>query len=161
MESIENRVFDENVESAREVAVLRRDIITQRRTIWPLRTVIGELEAKLQKFTAMDMTVYFGDILDHLNKIWETLDECKEIIEVFKDTDFVLSTERLNHIMRILTIMSTIILPFLVVSSIYGMNVHLPGGLTSGDHLSFLWLMVFMSLIAIGILYFFHRKHWI
>ena len=164
MESVEDRVFDENVESACEVAVLRRDIIAQRRIIWPLRTVIGSLEAKLQKFTTMDMSVYFGDILDHLNKIWDTLDECKEVIEVYKDTDYVLSTERLNRIMRILTIMSTILLPFLVVSSLYGMNVHLPGGLTHVTYpsfLPFLLLMVLMSLIAGGMLYFFRCKHWI
>ena len=164
MESVEDRVFDENVESACEVAVLRRDIIAQRRIIWPLRTVIGSLEAKLRKFATMDMSVYFGDILDHINKVWDTLEECKEIIEVYKDTDYVLSTERLNRVMRVLTILSTILLPFLVVSSLYGMNVHLPGGLTHVTYpsfLPFLLLMVFMSLIAGGMLYFFRRKRWI
>ncbi len=99
--------------------------------------------------------------MDHMNKTCETLDECKEIIEVYKDADFVLSTEYLNRIMRILTVLATIILPFLVVSSIYGMNVHLPGGLTTGSPLSFIVLMVFMALIAAGMLYFFRRKRWI
>jgi magnesium transporter len=161
MEGMEDKVFDERIEAARELAVVRRDIIAQRRIIWPLRTVIGELEAKLQKFTTMDMSVYFGDLSDHINKIWDTLDECKEIIEVYKDSDFVLSTEYINRIVRVLTIIATILLPFLVVSSLYGMNIHLPGGLTSGSHLSFILLMVFMALIAGGMLYFFHRKRWI
>jgi magnesium transporter len=161
MESVEDGVFDEAAETARDVAVLRRDIIAQRRIIWPLRTVIGELEVKLQKFTSMDMSVYFGDLSDHINKIWDTLDECKEVIEVYKDSDFVLSTEYINRIVRILTILTAIMLPFLVISSLYGMNVHLLGGLTSGNHLSFILLLVAMSLIAAGMLYFFHRKHWI
>ena len=161
MEIVEDQVFDETVEVAHEIAVLRRDIIAQRRIIWPLRTVIGELEAKLKKFTTMDMSVYFGDMLDHLNKIWDTLEECKEVIEVFKDSDYVLSTERINRVMRILTIFSAIILPFIVISSIFGMNVHLPGGLTNGSPLSFILLLALMALIAGGMLYFFHRKRWI
>jgi len=161
MESVEDSVFDETAESARDVAVLRRDIIAQRRIIWPLRTVIGELEAKLKRFTTRNMSDLFGDLSDHLNKIWDTLDECKEVIEVYKDSDFVLSTEYINRIVRILTILTAIMLPFLVISSLYGMNVHLLGGLTSGNHLSFILLLVFMSLIAAGMLYFFHRKRWI
>lgn len=161
MEDVEDAVFDETAETARDVAVLRRDIIAQRRIIWPLRTVIIELEAKLKKFTTRDMSVYFGDLSDHLNKIWDTLDECKEVIEVYKDSDFILSTEYLNRIMRILTVLATIMLPFLVGSSIYGMNIHLPGGLTTGSQLSFIVLMVFMALLAGGMLYFFRRKRWI
>lgn len=161
MESVEDKVFDENIEASNEIAVLRRDIIAQRRIIWPLRTVIGELETKLLKFTTMDMSVYFGDLLDHLNKIWDTLEECKEVIEVYKDSDYVLSTERINRVMRILTIFSAIILPFLVISSIFGMNVHLPGGLTNGSPLSFISVLALMALIAGGMLYFFHRKRWI
>ena len=96
-----------------------------------------------------------------MNKICETLDECKETIEVFKDADYVLGTERLNRIMRILTIFATIVLPFLVISSLYGMNVHMPGGITSGSWVPFILIMVSMILISGGMLYFFHRKHWI
>jgi magnesium transporter len=161
MESVEDAVFDETAESARDVAVVRRDIIAQRRIIWPLRTVIAELEPKLKKFTTRNMSHLFGDMLDHLNKIWDTLEECKEVIEVYKDSDFVLSTEYINRIVRILTVLAAIMLPFMVISSLYGMNVHLLGGLTSGSHLSFILLLVAMSLIAGGMLYFFRRKRWI
>lgn len=161
VEDVEDAVFDENVEAAQEVASLRRDIITQRRIMFPDRAVTVELAGKIKRFSKIDLSVYFGDLVDHLNKICDTLDECKEIIEVYKDSDYVLSADRLNRIMRILTIMSTILLPFLVISSIYGMNVHLPGGLTSGDFLSFLLLMAFMLLITLGMLYYFRRKRWI
>jgi magnesium transporter len=161
MESVEDAVFDEIAEAAVDVAVVRRDIIAQRRIIWPLRAVIAELEPKLRKFTTRNMSDLFGDMLDHLNKIWDTLDECKEVIEVYKDSDYVLSTDRINRIMRMLTIFSAIILPFVVISSIYGMNVHLPGGLTEGNFWTFLWLLLAMALVAGGMLYFFRRKRWI
>lgn len=161
MEIAEDRVFDANVEATHELAVVRRDIIAQRRIIWPLRAVIAELEAKLKKFTTRNMSDLFGDMLDHLTKIWDTLEECKEVIEVYKDSDYVLSTERINRIIRVLTIFSAIILPFVVISSIYGMNVHLPGGLTGGSFQTFLLMLLLMILVAGGMLYFFRRKHWI
>jgi magnesium transporter len=161
MEDTEDAVFDENVEAAQELAILRRDIITQRRIMFPVRTVLAELEPRVKRFADIDMTVYFGDLMDHMNKICETLDEAKEIIEVYKDTDFILGTDRLNRVMRVLTILSTIILPFLVVSSIYGMNVHMPGGIESGSWTPFIMIMAVMAFITGIMLLFFRRKRWI
>lgn len=161
VEDVEDGVFDEAVEAAQELSVLRRDIITQRRIIFRVRPLITELEHKLRRFTKMDMTVQFGDLTDHLNKICETLDECKEVIEVFKDTDFLLSSHRLNRITRTLAIVSAIILPFLVVSGLYGMNVVLPGGLDKGGPQTFLSLLAIMFAIVGISLYFFHRKRFI
>jgi magnesium transporter len=161
IEDTEDAVFDENVEAAQEVAILRRDIITQRRIMFPVRTVMAELENKLRRFTKTDIGVYYGDLMDHMNKICETLDECREIVEVFKDTDFVLSTDRLNRIMRILTIIATVLLPFLAISSLYGMNVHMPGGITSGSWMPFIVIMVVMAVIAGAMLYFFRHRRWI
>jgi magnesium transporter len=161
-EDVEDRVFDENVEAAQELASLRRDVITQRRIMFPSRQVLIELEPKLKRFTRMDISVYYGDLMDHFNKICDTLDEAKEIIEVYKDTDFILGTDRVNRVMRVLTILSTIILPFLVISSIYGMNVILPGGhVAEGSIITFFVLLVVMCGIAAGMLFFLRRKHWI
>jgi len=161
VEDVEDTVFDENVEAAHEVAILRRDIITQRRILFSLRSVIAELETKMKRFAKIDVTVYFGDLLDHMNKICESLDESKEVIEIFKDSDFLLSNYRLNRVIRVLTVLSSIILPFLVVSSLYGMNVALPGGVERGSIQSFLSLLGVMGLISGSMLYFFHRKRWI
>lgn len=161
VENVEDAVFDENLEVARELSILRRDINTQRRVIFPMRTLGVALGKKLQRFASVDITVYYGDLMDHVNKICETLDECKETIEVFKDADFLLSTYRINRLNRILTILGTIFLPFLVISSVYGMNIALPGGLETGSHQSFIILTVVMVAIAGGMLFIFHRKRWI
>jgi magnesium transporter len=161
LEEVEDRVFDEKVEAAQEIAILRRDIISQRRISFPTRSVIAQLEGKLKPYTQIDLSVYWGDLMDHMNKACETLDECKEIIEVFKDADYVLGTERVNRVMRVLTIFLTIALPFVVISSIYGMNVHLPGGIEKGSFQSFLILLLIAALISLGVLYLFRRKRWI
>ena len=162
MEDVEDSVFDENVEAAQGVANLRRDIITQRRLFFSLRPVMAELESKLKRFATIDMSVQWGDLIDHMNKIWETLDECKELIEVFKDTDYVLSTDRINRIMRLLTILSLISLPFVILNNIYSMNIVLPGGLNAeGNPKTFFILVAAMFFLSGAIFYFFHRKRWI
>ncbi len=108
------------------------------------------------------MGVYFGDLMDHIDKICESLDEAREVIEVYKDSDFVLSTERLNRIMRILTITSTIMLPLLVISGLWSMNIPLPFGANPGGNPSFFYVMVAVLLIVVGsMLFFFRRRRWI
>ncbi|MBI4284561.1 MAG: magnesium transporter CorA family protein [Chloroflexi bacterium] len=161
MEEVEDKVFDENVEAATEVGILRRDIITQRRIIWPMRSVLSSLETRLRRFTRMDISVYFGDLMDHINKITETLDEAKEVIEVYKDADFVLGTERINRIIRVLTVLSAITLPFIAISSLYGMNIPLPGGVERGSPRSLLILLALMLALSGSMLLLFRRRRWI
>jgi magnesium transporter len=160
MEDMEDNVFDEEVETAKELSILRRDIIAQRRVMFPTRTLLLALERRLKRFTKTDLTVYFGDLMDHMNKICETLDEAKDVIEVFKDTDYTLATYRINRVTRLLTIFSTIVLPFLIISSLYGMNVTLPGGAKMGFQ-TFIILLVIMGVIAGAMLIFFRRRRWI
>ena len=100
MDEVEDSVFDEEKEVAKEIGILRRDVITQRRVMFPERTLLMELDNKLKRFCKIDMTLFFNDIKDHMNKICETLDECKEVIEVFKDADYLLSSYRANRVIR-------------------------------------------------------------
>ena len=162
MDEVEDAVFDENTETGQEVAALRRDIITQRRIVHSFRAASIELEKQINRFSKIDLSVQFGDFMDHVNKAFDTLDEYKEIVDVFKDTDFVLSTDRLNHIMRVLTIISTIMLPLIVLSGLWSMNVPLPLGADPGGHHYFFYVMIAVLLsVSLGMLYFFHRRHWI
>jgi magnesium transporter len=161
MEDMEDVVFDESIEAAKELSIMRRDIITQRAIMFPTREIFREMENKLKRFSKTELTAYYDDLMDHMNKICSTLDECQEIIEVFKDTDYVLGTDRLNRVMRVLTIFSTIILPFVAISSIFGMNVFAPGGIEKGNLTAFIVLIVFMSLVAVAMLIFFRRRRWI
>jgi len=141
-----------------DVSTLRRDVISFRRIIWPMRAVIGSLEPKIRRFTQMDLAVYFGDTVDHVDKIWDGLDEYKEIIEGLNDTHDSLATNRTNEVMRMLTIIATILLPLTVVASIYGMNIPLP---FQNEGYSLIIVFVIWVAIVSGMLYFFRRQHWI
>jgi magnesium transporter len=140
------------------ISTLRRDVIAFRRIIWPMRAVIGSLEPRIRRFTKMDMAVYFGDTIDHVDKIWDALDEYKEIIEGLNDTHDSLATNRTNEVMRMLTIIATILLPLTVVASIYGMNVPLP---FQESGYSFIFVLAIWVTIVSGMLYFFRRHRWI
>ena len=143
----------------KEISILRRDVISFRRIIWPMRAVIASLEPKMRRFTRMDLEVYFGDMVDHVDKIWDGLDENKEIIEGLNDTHDSLATNRTNEVVRMLTIIATILLPITVVASIFGMNIPLGPFEVSGY--SFLYVFLIMLAIIIGMLYFFRHQHWI
>ena len=157
IETVEDNIFSNGVRgTVREISILRRDVISFRRIIWPMRAVIGSLEPRIRRFTKMDMAVYFGDMVDHVDKIWDGLDEYKEIIEGLNDTHDSLATNRTNEVMRMLTIIATILLPITVVASIYGMNISLP---FQNSSYSFLYVLLIMLVVISGMLYFFHRKH--
>jgi len=155
IEDVEDVIFSSRQRGAvLEISRLRRDIIAFRRIIWPMRAVIGSLEPKVRRFTKRDLAVYFGDMVDHMDKIWDGLDEYKEIIEGLNDTHDSLATNRTNEVVRILTIIATVMLPVTVVSSIYGMNIQLP--FMNSDY-ALLYVFLIMLVIIGGILYFLRR----
>jgi len=155
-EKVEDNIFSEEARGAiKELSLLRRDIIAFRRIIWPMRAVIGSLEPKIRRFAKMDLAVYFGDMVDHVDKIWDGLDEYKEIIEGLNDTYDSLATNRTNDVMRMLTIIAVILLPITVISSIWGMNIPLP--FQNSTH-SLLFVFLIMAVIIGGMLLFFRRK---
>jgi len=161
LEGVEDSVFDADTDSTMELSIIRRDIITQRMVMFPTRALLSEIRNKVMHFSRVDISENYDDLLDHLNRICQALDECKEVVEVFKDADYTLVTHRLNSVVRLLNVIATIILPFLAVSSIYGMNIPLPGGLEHGSISTFLVLLAIMLVLMGGMLYLFRRRHWI
>jgi len=141
-----------------DISMLRRDVIAFRRIIWPMRAVIASLEPKIRRFTTMDLAVYFGDMIDHVDKIWDALDEFKEIIEGLNDAHDSLATNRTGEVMRMLTIIATILLPLTVVASLYGMNIPLP---FQESAYSLAFVLVIWVVIVTCMLYFFRRHRWI
>jgi len=156
IEQVEDNIFDVKGNIIREISMLRRDIIAFRRILWPMRAVIASLEPKIRRFSNMDMGVYFGDTVDHVDRIWDALDEYKEVIEGLNDTHDSLAASHTNQTMRIVTIIATILLPLSVVASIYGMNIPLP---LQNSPYSFLIVSAIMLTIIGGMLLFFRRKH--
>ena len=139
--------------------MLRRDIITQRQVMFPTRTLLIELEKKLSRFSKIDLTVYYSDLMDHMNKICETLDESTGVIEVFKDADYLLSSYHANRGIRVLVIMLAVLAPLVTVFGLYAMYLILSGGVDSSNPNSFFLLLAGSFAIMGILLYFLRRRH--
>ena len=167
LDQIEDKVFDQRLSVALELSQLRRAIADLRRIISPLRRLVADLSVRVQRFASQDLSKYFSDVRDHIEKAWEILDEARETIEIYKDTDYVLSTELTNKVLAILTIVFTLTIPPTVVGALYGMNVPLPGGSETGaltffgPYTSFLILLVLAIIPAVGMVAYFRRRGWL
>jgi magnesium transporter len=160
IDAVEDDIFsDRKSGTVKEISILRRDVISFRRIIWPMRAVIGGLQTKMRRFVKQDMEAYFGDMTDHVDKIWDALDEYKEIIEGLDDTYDSLATNRTNEVMRMLTIIATILLPITVVASIFGMNI--PLGPFKDSPYSPLYILLICLAIIGSMLIFFRHQRWI
>jgi magnesium transporter len=159
MEDIEDGVFDQGVEVAEEISIIRRDIITQRQVMFPTRTLFIELEKKLKRFSKIDLTIYFSDLMDHMNKICDTLDENTEVIDVFKDADYLLSGYRANRGIRLLTVMLTIVLPVFLVFGLFGVYSLVYGTIDKANPEVFFILLGLVAVLIGIMLYTLRRRH--
>lgn len=135
LDELEDGVFDEAKPVARSIALLRREINRLRRIANPLKRFVLEIARNVgspSENAEGELALYFDDVIDHIDKVIETLEESRETMEIYKDTDFVLSTEKTNKVLAMLTIIFTLAIPSTVIGTFYGMNVDLPGGAGGG-----------------------------
>lgn len=169
LDEIEDRVFDETKPVARSIALLRREINRLRRIANPLKKFVLEIARNVKRFSESDddeLTLYYDDVIDHIDKVIETLEESRETMEIYKDTDFVLSTEKTNKVLAVLTIIFTLAIPSTVIGTFYGMNVDLPGGIGSdvlilGPFTTFIIVIFASAIPAIMMFAYFKKLGWI
>ena len=120
----------------RDISNVKQEIINFRKVIRPQRPVLRDLENVKQRFLApdLDLEIYFDDIVDAHERIWDMLENYKEVVEALEDTNESVLTHRVNEILRVLTAISVIVLPLTLIASIWGMNVGVPG---EGDRVRF------------------------
>jgi len=159
VETAEDRLFsDQARDTVREISVLRRDIMAYRRITRHQPAIFKSLEEEDYPFLKEDLDVYFGDIGDHIGKIRETLEEYKEVVEGLFDTSDSLFSHRTGETMKMLTILGTILLPLLLVASLFGMNVPVPFDKSSW---TFACIILITLALSGGMLAYFRLKRWI
>jgi magnesium transporter len=116
------------------------------------------LERRIERFLPEELEIYFDDIVDASERIWDNLDNYKEVVEALEDTNESAINHRQNDILRVLTVVSVILLPLTLITGIFGMNVHFPGFETAEA-----WWAVFavMVTLAVGLAAFFRYKRWL
>src|ERR1044072_4676222 len=151
LDALEEQICEGRSENiVRDISNAKQEIINFRKVIRPQRTVLRDLEKLEQPFLAPaggELEVYFDDVGDSHERIWDMLENYKEVIEGLEDTNESYISHRVNDILRVLTSISVIVLPLTLIASIWGMNVGVPG---EGDTTDFYVIVGAMILLLIG-----------
>jgi magnesium transporter len=158
VELINSELFRKKAERTIErISVTRRNIIILDTIIKPQLRLFHKFESGDVKGYAEDMEEYWGDILDKYQKIWDLTEDFEEIVEGLSKTFDSLQTNRTNEIMKVLTLISSILLPLTLIASIYGMNIDLP----FMKHPNAFWIVTSsMGMIVLGLVIYFKRKNY-
>jgi magnesium transporter len=164
LDSIEDDVFEgRSEEVVRDISNVKQEIISYRKIVKPQRPALRLLERRIERFLPEQLELYFDDLVDASERIWDVLDNYKEVSEALESTNEQVLSHRFNDVLRILTVFSIVFLPATLIASLWGMNVGLPGGgnpATSSDTDFWIILVASIALIA-GMLLFFRRKRWL
>lgn len=161
IEDFETAIFSGNAsdEVSKDIQNLKREILRLRRAIFPLREVINRIE-KNESNLIQDKTItYYRDIYDHLIHVTENIDIYREMIWSLMDMYMTSISNKMNEVMKVLTIMASIFIPLTFIAGIYGMNFDYIPELHYQHAYFVLWGV--MILLFIGMLIYFKRKKWL
>src|SRR3954451_23832814 len=159
LDVIEDDVFEgRSEEVVRDISNVKQEIISYRKIIKPERPTLRVLEGHVERFLPEELELYFDDIVDAAERIWDLLDNYKEVVEALEDTNEAVISHRQNRVLQILTIFSVVLLPLTLISGIFGMNVRFPGFDT---HAAFWVIVGVMAATIIGMLALFRWRRWL
>lgn len=160
IEDIEEKLFT-NPESSilQDLHDLRQELIFFRKTVWPLRTIMNELDRQETELIEDSTSVYLRDLYDHVVQVIETLETFREMLSGHLEVYLSTISNKTNEIMKFLTIIGTIFIPLTFIAGVYGMNFkHMP-------ELEWRWgyYLIWAVMIGIGValLAYFRKKKWI
>jgi magnesium transporter len=158
LERLEDEIFsNRNQEVVRDISNAKQEIINFRKIVRPQRAALHDLE-RTKRYIPEGLDIYFDDINDANERVWDMLENFKEVIEGLESTNESVISHRLNDLLRVLTVLSVIFLPLTLLSGIWGMNTHVPGEQTFAGF----WAVgAAMLVVVIGMVLFFRRRGWL
>jgi magnesium transporter len=159
LDSAEDDMFEGRAEDVvRDLSNVKQEIISYRKIIKPERSTLRVLDGRVQRYLPEELDLYFDDIVDAAERIWDLLDNYKEVVEALEQTNESVISHRQNDILRVLTVFSVVLLPLTLLTGIFGMNVEFPGFETAEAW----WAIVgAMFVVLVGLLGFFRYKRWL
>jgi len=160
LERIEEEIFEgeQSAEVVRDISNVKQEIINFRKIVRPQRSAFRDLERTKARYIAEDLDIYFDDINDASERVWDMLENYKEVVEGLDATNESAIAHRTNETFRVLTAISVIVLPLTLVASIWGMNVGVPGENTVA---AFWAILGFMLALLVGMVLYFRRRGWL
>ncbi len=161
IEEIEDRlVANPTREDLQAVHQMRRNMILLRKSVWPLREVISHLQRNEINLINSSTQIYIRDLYDHIIQIMDTIESYRDMIVGMLDVYLSSTSNKLNEVMKFLTIISTLFIPLTFLAGVYGMNFHY------FPELEIRWMYpwgfwIISSMISVGMIFFFKRKNWL
>jgi magnesium transporter len=159
LERLEQAIFDEeaNREIVRDLSNAKQEIINFRKIVRPQRAALKDLE-RTKRYVTGELDIYFDDINDASERVWDMLENYKEVIEGLEATNESVLSHRLNDSIRVLTSFSVIMLPLTLIASILGMNTGVPG---HGSIHAF-WITILLMIgVLTGMILWFRKRGWL
>jgi magnesium transporter len=159
LDTVEDDMFEGRAEEVvRDISNVKQEIISYRKIIKPERSTLRVLERRTERFLPEELDVYFDDIVDSAERIWDLLDNYKEVVEGLESTNESVLSHRQNEVLRVLTVVSVIMLPLFVITGLFGMNVAFPGTETREAF----WVILGVMIAAlVGMIGYFRYKRWL
>jgi len=161
LDIIEDKIFEgENISrQIEDLSIQRRNVLVYRRIISPQRSIMPQVRDRLSLVGVKEeMSVYINDLVDHVEKMWQTLEEQKEIVEGLHDSTAALLDTTTNDVVRVLTVITVIFLPLTLIASVFGMNIPLP---FTDDPFSLEFILGGMLVILIVMVLIFRKLKWL
>ena len=159
LDRVEDEMFSgRSREIVRDLSNVKQEIISYRKIIKPERATLRSLERHVERFLPEDLELYFDDIVDSAERIWDLLDNYKEVVEALEVTNESVLSHQQAEVLRVLTLIATLALPMTLIASIFGMNVLFPG---EGTHEAFWVIIGLMAAALVTMIGIFGWKRWL
>ncbi|MGC9308738.1 MAG: magnesium/cobalt transporter CorA [Thermoplasmatota archaeon] len=160
VEDIEEEVVaDPDPETLQHIHRLKRGLIYLRKSVWPLREVISGLERVETDLIDKQTGIFLRDVYDHTIQVIDTVETFRDMVSGMLDVYLSSVSNKMNEVMKVLTVIATIFIPLTFIAGIYGMNfAHMPELEWQWSY-PFVWLV--MGCVAIVMLIYFRRKQWL
>ena len=160
IEDLENRVINAPVpESVKDIHRLKQEMIFLRKAVWPLRELVNTLERGESHLVTEATQRYLRDVYDHTIQVIDTVETFRDMLSSLHDTYLSSLSNRMNEVMKVLTIIATIFIPMTFIAGIYGMNFEVMPELKWPWGYAGVWVVILM--IGVGMLVYFRRKRWL
>jgi len=146
-------------ETLQRIHTLKREMIFLRKSVWPLREVVSGLERGESPLIKESSRIYLRDVYDHTIQVIDTIETFRDMISGMLDIYLSSVSNRMNEVMKVLTIIATIFIPLTFIAGIYGMNFkYMP---EIDWHWGYPAILFVMVIIGISMLFYFRRKKWL
>jgi len=159
IEELEDKVVaDPKPETLQSIHRLKREMIFLRRSVWPLRELVNSLERGESPLIHKTTRIYLRDVYDHTIQVIDTLETYRDMLSGMHDTYLSSISNRMNEVMKVLTIIATIFIPLTFIAGIYGMNFEFMPELKWRWAYFVVWGVIIV--VALSMVAFFRRKKW-